>query len=161
MDVDAGSSDAGTRSDAGDANQTDAAAGGDDDSPCSGGMIWPASDAAGATAAVQGEAEIHFDIPHDTQLIALKTTLTVPAKPSMSSTLYAWPGIEPGRWDNIEPVGQGVLQPVLTWGTSCGDYAPSNPTGWWISPQYVNPYTSLQSVYGCMGGDAIYVNVGD
>src|SRR5262249_55919735 len=131
------------------------------DSPCSGGMTWLASDASSADTMVTGYGELHFDIPTSTQLVALETTMMVPANPSMSSTLYAWPGIEPGRWDNIEPVGQGVLQPVLTWGTSCGDYAPKNSTGWWISPQYVNPYTSDPSVYGCMGGDAIDVQVGD
>jgi hypothetical protein len=161
--ADGGPLDAGETSDAGDIDGAQPDAGTDDTNgtPCGGGMMWLASDVAGSETRVQGEAEMHFDIPTSTQIIGLQTTLTVPAKPAMASTLYAWPGIEPGRWDNIEPVGQGVLQPVLTWGTSCGSYAPANPKGWWISPQYVNPYTSLQSVYGCMGGDAIFVEVGD
>jgi hypothetical protein len=163
--ADAGPRDAGAISDSGDAATSDAGASKQPsqagDSACSGGMTWLASDAAGAGSMVTGYGELHFDIPTSTQIIGLQTTLIVPEKPATSSTLYAWPGIEPGRWDNIGSVGQGVLQPVLTWGTSCGDYAPKNAMGWWISPQYVNPYTSDPSVYGCMGGDALDVAVGD
>lgn len=132
-----------------------------DDSPCAGGRTWLASDAAGGTP-VSGNAMVQFRPALSTQIVELKTSLTVPAKPTSSSTLYVWPGLEP--WpggDNFNPAGQGVLQPVLTWGTSCGTYAPSQPTGWWISPQYVNPYTSDRAFYGCMGSKYIDVQAGD
>ena len=54
-----------------------------------------------------------------------------------------------------------MLQPVLTWGTSCAPNSPTNPTGWWISGQYVNPYTSDQAFYGCFGGNVIDPQIGD
>jgi hypothetical protein len=105
---------------------------------------------------------VSFKASTSTAIVGLQTTLTVPATPSSASTLFVWPGLEPlPGGANFNPVGQGVLQPVLTWGTSCAPNSPANPGGWWISGEYVNPYTSDQSVYGCFGGNVINVQVGD
>lgn len=137
------------------------AANGDASSPCAGGPVGPASGAVGETARVSRYGMVQFNGSLSTHFIELKTTLTVPAAPLGRDTLYVWPGLEP--WpggDNYDPIGQGVLQPVLTWGTSCGTYAPRNPRGWWISPQYVNPFTREPDYYWCRGGTAIDVNVG-
>jgi hypothetical protein len=131
-------------------------------SACAGGRTLLASDAVGVSTRVSGYAMVQFNVATTTHFEGLSTTLTVPEKPTTSPTLYAWPGLEPYPGGaNFNPVGQGVLQPVLTWGTSCGSYAPPRPTGWWIAPQYVNPYTSDQSFYGCKGGKYIDVQVGD
>ena len=62
---------------------------------------------------------------------------------------------------NFNPIGEGVLQPVLTWGGSCAPNMPSNPAGWWISAQYVNTLGSYQGYTGCHGGQAIDAQVGD
>jgi hypothetical protein len=132
-------------------------------SACNGGKSLLSSDSTGTGATpVNGYGEVDFQTSTSTAIIGLQTTLTVPSTPSSSSTLFIWPGLEPlPGGANFDPVGQGVLQPVLTWGTSCAPGSPSNPTGWWISGQYVNPYTSDQSVYGCFGGNVIDVQVGD
>jgi hypothetical protein len=160
--ADAGPKDATANSDSGNGS-TDATTGNDGGvSACSGGRTWPASDGSGAHARVTGYGVVQVNVPVSTHIVALQTTMVVPPKPTMAPTLYAWPGLEP--WpggQNLQPIGQGVLQPVLTWGTSCGTYAPKNPTGWWISPQYVNPYTSESAFYGCKGGKALDVQVGD
>src|SRR5262249_51794100 len=88
--------------------------------------------------------------------------LTVPANPTTSSTLFIWPGLEPlPGGTNYNPIGIGVLQPVLTWGTSCAPGSPSSSRGWWISGQYVNPYTFDQAHSGCKGGNVIDNQVGD
>jgi hypothetical protein len=105
---------------------------------------------------------VTFQTPTSTGIVGLQTTLTVPARPSGSSTLFIWPGLEPlPGGANYNPIGVGVLQPVLTWSTSCAPNSPTNPTGWWISAEYVNTYTSDQAYAGCFGGGAIGVQVGD
>jgi hypothetical protein len=132
-------------------------------SACSGGTSLLSSDSTGTGATpITGYGEVTFKALTSTAIVGLETTLIVPATPSSSSTLFVWPGLEPLTGSaNFNPVGQGVLQPVLTWGTSCAPNSPPNPSGWWISGEYVNPYTSDQSVYGCFGGNVIDVQVGD
>jgi hypothetical protein len=58
-------------------------------------------------------------------------------------------------------VGNGVLQPVLTWGSSCAPKKPASYNDWWISGMYVNVTTSAAGPTGCAGGDAMNVAVGD
>jgi hypothetical protein len=70
--------------------------------------------------------------------ISLKASMRVPFVTSPQGTVFIWPGLQPDGLSYF-PIGNGVLQPVLTYGSSC---AP-NPTklvthGWWISGQYVN-----------------------
>jgi hypothetical protein len=93
----------------------------------------------------------------------LQTTLEVPVKPNGNTTLFLWPGLEPLQGDNLEPIGTGVLQPVLTWGGSCAPGSPQSSTGknWWISAQYVNTLGSDPKHKGCYGGDVMKVEVGD
>ena len=46
-----------------------------------------------------------------------------------------WPGLQPdGPGANDQPLDNGVLQPVLTWGPTCAPNAPDgDPYGsWWI-----------------------------
>jgi hypothetical protein len=130
-------------------------------SPCAGGPTWPASDDGGA-GAVSGYGTVEFQASTSTQMVELQTTLTVPTKPTSSGTLFLWPGLEPlNGSQNFYPIGVGVLQPVLTWGSSCAPNSPTNPTGWWISAQYVNTYGYSQGHTGCLGGQSIDVQVGD
>lgn len=132
-------------------------------SACAGGTVGKASDAMGAMETpVNGYGDVEFNISTQTQIVALHTTLTVPAKPPASGTLFLWPGLQPlpGGKD-YNPIGNGVLQPVLTWGGTCAPTAPSNYASWWISGQYVNTYGSDQGHTGCLGGQGMDVAVGD
>lgn len=162
--ADTGNADVNVSNDSGSSNSADSSPSGEGgSSPCSGGQSWLASDANGSGGTtVSGYGEVNFKASTTTQIIELQTTLTVPARPSSSSTLFLWPGLEPlPGGANYNPIGVGVLQPVLTWGTSCAPNSPMNPSAWWISGQYVNPYTSDQAHYGCFGGNVIEVQVGD
>jgi hypothetical protein len=107
----------------------------------------------------------------DNQITRLTTKLIVPAKPQNTGTLYLWPGLQPNG-ANYEPIGNGVLQAVLTWGPSCapsppsqpGQPAPSQPTPystWWISGQYVNTDGNYKGYMDCLGGPIMSVDVGD
>jgi hypothetical protein len=89
----------------------------------------------------------------------VRTILTVPALPTaQSGTLFISPGIQPGG-QNYEPIENGVLEPVLTWGPSC---APgSSSASWWIAGEYVNKYGTYSGYTGCHSGDGMAVQVGD
>jgi hypothetical protein len=130
---------------------------------CAGGTAGVASNAMGAMATpVMGTGNVEFNISTKTQLVGLHTTLTVPDKPPPSGTLFLWPGLQPlpgGK--NYNPIGNGVLQPVLTWGGTCAPTAPNTYDSWWISGQYVNTYTNDQGYSGCHGGTGMNVAVGD
>jgi hypothetical protein len=62
---------------------------------------------------------------------------------------------------NFQPIGNGVLQPVLTWGPSCAPDAPSGHSSWWISPVYVNVTSYDRNYRGCRGGPVIEVEPTD
>jgi PKD repeat protein len=96
-------------------------------------------------------------------LVGLTTTLIVPAKPPAVGTLFLWPGIQPNpNSPSYNPIGNGVLQPVLTWGPSCAPAAqPTEYSTWWISGQYVNSTNPAYASDECSSGPAISVNVGD
>ena len=131
--------------------------------PCAGGTVGVASDAMGAKSTpVSSYGMVEFNVSTQTQILALHTSLTVPAKPPPSGTLFLWPGLQPlpgGK--NYNPIGNGVLQPVLTWGGTCAPTAPNTYDSWWISAQYVNTYGSDQGHTGCLGGQGMDVAVGD
>jgi hypothetical protein len=81
------------------------------------------------------------------EIVGLRTTLRVPAKPEPAGTIFLWPGLQPDRdGRNYFPIGNGVLQPVLTWGPSCAPgEKPRTYSTWWISGQYVNTQGSCLS----------------
>lgn len=78
--------------------------------------------------------------------------------PKGSDTLFIWPGVQPG-YGNDGTMGNGILLPVLTWGTSCLRFD-TKPT-WWISGEYVNISSFDPKYANCHGGDGIEVDVGD
>ncbi|MDB5070089.1 MAG: hypothetical protein JWM87_1200 [Candidatus Eremiobacteraeota bacterium] len=96
------------------------------------------------------------------QITSVQTTLTVPTKPPATGTLFLWPGLQPVDGPNFEPIDNGVLQPVLTWGPSCAPGALNDYSTWWVSGEYVNTYGNDSPNYtGCHGGPIMAVNVGD
>lgn len=103
---------------------------------------------------------VRFGVAANNAITQMSTTLVVPAEPPPSGTLFLWPGLQPGGSD-FAPIGNGVLQPVLTWGPSCapGSLGSAHST-WWISAEYVN-LGSDQGYSGCQGGDRMPVNPND
>jgi hypothetical protein len=130
---------------------------------CAGGMTGAASDSPSAKAQVSGNGSVQFTISTQTQITDLRTTLAVPTKPSsQAGTLFVWPGLQPlQNGPNFAPIGNGVLQPVLTWGPTCAAGAPSDYTTWWISGEYVNTFSYDPGINGCHGGQGMDVTAGD
>ncbi|KAI5830024.1 hypothetical protein K523DRAFT_240773 [Schizophyllum commune Tattone D] len=108
-----------------------------------------------------------FFLPEGTHIKKLTTTMKVPAIPANDldgQTLFIWPGIQPGNAlneANGDPagVGNGVLQPVLTYGPSCvpGDHPEDQ---WYISGVYVGGGAN-PDYDGCFGGDVMEVDPED
>ncbi len=95
------------------------------------------------------------------QIVRLQTTMVVPPEPPATGTLFLWPGIDPDG-ANFDPINNGVLQPVLTWGPSCAPGTqPRAYSTWWISGQYVNTNGNVTGYTGCNGGPIMSVDVGD
>ena len=110
---------------------------------------------------ITGYGTVSFMANSKNQIVRLQTTLTVPAEPPASGTLFLWPGLQPNG-ANFQPIDNGVLQPVLTWGDSCAPGTqPRAYSTWWISGQYVNTNGSDPGYIGCYGGSVMSVNVGD
>lgn len=108
-----------------------------------------------------GFGSTHVTIPASNEIVRLQTTMIVPPKPVAEGTVFLWPGLQPlpgGK--NYQPIGNGVLQPVLTWGSTCARGAPNDHRSWWISGHYVNMSTRDEARRGCLGGDGIAVEVG-
>jgi hypothetical protein len=108
-------------------------------------------------------AEVSFLIntPTGNHVTYVRTSLVVPPLSPKVGTLFIWPGLQPDG-QNYEPIDNGVLQPVLTWGPTAAAKCPTDPYGsWWISGQYVNTYGHYTGYTGCLGGDGIFVNPGD
>lgn len=95
------------------------------------------------------------------RITRLQTTLAVPPEPPATGTLFLWPGLQPNG-ANFDPIDNGVLQPVLTWGSSCAPgKQPRAYSTWWISGQYVNTIGKDTGYTGCQGGSVMNVAVGD
>jgi len=95
------------------------------------------------------------------QIVRLQTAMVVPPQPPKTGTLFLWPGLQPNG-ANFDPINNGVLQPVLTWGPSCSPgKQPASYSTWWISGQYVNTNGSEPGYTGCNGGNIMSVAVGD
>ncbi|HEY5961802.1 MAG TPA: hypothetical protein VIV60_34825 [Polyangiaceae bacterium] len=113
------------------------------------------------TGTISGYGTVSFwaKTPHD--IVRLHTTMVVPPKPPASGTLFLWPGIQPFG-ANFDPIDNGVLQPVLTWGPTCAPTTkPRSYSTWWISGQYVNTNGSEPGYTGCASGPALSVEVCD
>jgi hypothetical protein len=136
----------------------DAPAGGALQSVCAGGKAG--TDSTKQSAASEYGA-VKFQLAISNQILRLQTTLRVPEKPKARSTLFIWPGLQWLRGKDPARLGNGILQPVLTWGPSC---APGTRTGydsWWVSGMYVNVSTAAAGPTGCAGGEIMDVGVGD
>jgi hypothetical protein len=93
------------------------------------------------------------------EIVSLTTKLVVPQPPNRSAnpngTLFLWPGLQPREDDaNYLPIGNGVLQPVATWGPSCAP-GPHPEDGWWASGQYVNTVGDFMGYQGCFSGPIV------
>jgi hypothetical protein len=106
-----------------------------------------------------GYGNTNLQLSGEAEFLSARSTLIVPKEPSPSrGTLFLWPGLQPLRQDST--VGYGVLQPVLTWGSSCAPGSLSQGDGWWISAQYVGTPPGSFSV-NCKGGKTMKVDIGD
>jgi hypothetical protein len=56
---------------------------------------------------------------------------------------------------NLQPIGNGALMSVLTWGPSCPPDAPASYSTWWIVPMYSNISSSDPLYSGCHGGKVV------
>jgi hypothetical protein len=105
---------------------------------------------------------VKYLTPAPNQILSLKTTMKVPKEPSARQTLFIWPGLQSRGSADPARIGNGVLQPVLTWGPSCAPRRPSDPyAAWWISGMYVNVTTGAAGPTGCAGGDFLSTELGD
>ena len=127
----------------------------------------PNADPNTATQSVQGtstvasDGVVRFIAPEKTSIVQFATTITIPAQPKPTGTLFVQSGLQPGG-EKLLPIDNGLLQQVLTWGTSC---APGNQPeaykSWWISAQYSNTSGKEPGYTGCLGGDVMVVAPGD
>ena len=110
---------------------------------------------------VSGYGTVLIAANANNQIVRLQTTMVVPPEPPPSGTLFLWPGLDPNG-ANFNPINNGVLQPVLTWGSSCAPGTqPRAYSTWWISSQYVNTNGNVSGYTGCNGGSIMSVNVCD
>ncbi|CAF1250525.1 unnamed protein product [Rotaria sordida] len=104
------------------------------------------------TGTVSGYGIVSFSVENTNQIVYMETAMIVPPKQAHQGTLFLWPGLQPNG-ANFDPINNGVLQPVLTWGTSCAPGTqPAAYSTWWISAQYVNTYGKFPGYTGCKGG---------
>lgn len=135
-------------------------------SVCAGGKVGMGSDAAGMLRGLDVGREyagVKYLAKTPNQIVSFKTTLVVPKAPTTRSTLFIWPGLQ-SRDGAADParIGNGVLQPVLTWGGSCAPKRPSDVyAGWWIAGMYVTLSSNVVGPGGCGGGDYVSASVGD
>lgn len=105
---------------------------------------------------VGGPGLIEYDVDAPNVFNRLRTTLSVPAQPAPSGQIFIWSGLQPTpNGMNFQPIGNGALLPVLTWGPSCAPDAPAGYSSWWISPTYSNLSASDPQYSGCHTGKAV------
>lgn len=129
-------------------------------------VIATAAFAPRAEAAMPAMGRVWLPVSADypNQITELTTHLVVPPNPPPAGTLFLWPGIQSTpRSANFLPINNGVLQPVLAWGTSCAPTAqPQAYRSWWISGQYVNMSPGAPTQFrGCHSGPSMPVSSGD
>ena len=110
-----------------------------------------------------GHGFVELDASPSNRIVGLETTLTVPASPPQRGTLFLWPGLQPEvGGEGYVPIGNGVLQPVLAWGTSCAPgQQPPLYSAWWISGQYFDDSGQDPAHRGCYGGPVMPAAVGE
>jgi hypothetical protein len=133
---------------------------------CMGGKPGMDSDAATTRGQTNSRnfSVMMYLLPAPNKISRFQTILPVPKVPVQRSTLFIWPGLQHSGGSDPARIGNGVLQPVLTWGPSCNPKAPNKGNdymGWWISAMYVNISTGAAGPGGCAGGDAMDVGIGD
>jgi hypothetical protein len=134
-----------------------AGSGGSAQSPCDGGKVGTDSSMLRTTG---GYGSVKYQLPTSNHIVELKTVLKVPKKPMAMGTLFIWPGLQWLGGPDPAREGNGVLQPVLTWGTSC-QMGSMSYNEWWIAGMYVNISTGAAGPSGCAGGDTMNVVVAD
>jgi hypothetical protein len=164
--------DAGTTGKAGAAGGVDGKAGdaspGDNDitSVCKGGKVGTDSETAntpGLTVSREYGAVKYLAVS-GIEILTLKTTMKVPKTPSQRQTLFIWPALQNRGASDPGRIGNGILQPVLTWGPSCNPKLPSSNEyydKWWIAGMYVNVSSLAAGPTGCAGGDYMLTEAGD
>lgn len=106
-------------------------------------------------------AAVKYQLDLNNEIASMTTLLKVPAEPKSQGTLFIWPGLQWFGGRDPASLGNGILQPVLTWGRSCAPGMPPSFDTWWISGMYVNVSTAAAGPTGCAGGDAMNAGVGD
>jgi len=114
----------------------------------------PAQPAGNVTPArVSSAGFIEYDVNTPNVITGLRTTLAVPAKPAPSGTIFIRTGLQPTpNGMNLQPIGNGALLSVLTWGPSCVRDTPASYSTWWIAPMYSNLSSSDPQYSGCHAG---------
>ncbi|KAI8621562.1 hypothetical protein BC830DRAFT_1093915 [Chytriomyces sp. MP71] len=104
------------------------------------------------------------------QFTAFTSSIVVPPVPmtpaqGTDATYFYWPGLQTNtNSPNYLPIGNGVLQPVLTFGKACTPNQPKGASvyrGWHISAQYVNPTGTVSGYSKCLGGNMMDVQPGE
>ena len=119
--------------------------------------VIPAQPAGNVTSArMSSSGLIEYDVSGSNALVAMRTTLAVPAEPPPSGQIFVWAGIQPKQSGaNLQPIGNGALMSLLAWGVSCPMDAPASYTSWWIAPLYSNISTSDPAYSGCHAGKVL------
>jgi hypothetical protein len=108
----------------------------------------------------EGNGNTNLRTSGTVEFINWKGTVAVPKNPAPPrGPLFLWPGLQPLQMDN--KVGYGVLQPVLTWGTSCADMTNTAYDHWWISGVYVGTTPGSWTNVSCKAGSPMNVAVSD
>jgi hypothetical protein len=117
----------------------------------------PSRAAGGVTSGrVSGPGLIEYAVDAPNVFIALRTTLAVPAEPPPDGHIFIWPGVQPTPHGmNFQPIGNGAVLSVLTWGPLCPSDAPASYSTWWIAPMYTNISSSDPQYSGCHSGRVV------
>ncbi len=108
---------------------------------------------------------LYVEAAYPNSFVSMQTTVTVPASPPPEGTLIIWPGLTPLDTNSnptYDPIDDGILRPVLTWGPSCLPGTQPTPySTWYIAGEYHNTIGTDPGFTGCQGGAIMSVNVGD
>lgn len=131
-------------------------------SVCSGGKVGMDSERSTTRnlANARNLAITVYEVKPPNRIVSFKTTMVVPKTPTQRSTLFIWPGLQHRGGADPARIGNGVLQPVLTWGPSCSRTASnSRYENWMIAAMYVN-LGGAAGPSGCASGEGLQAEVG-